>query len=157
MGSRTRPNFLIWPFSEARYFAVHLDPRQRVITKNLPPWFGDGRLIKRPDIQNNKARPRSRLLGDRRAAFGAEVPEDRIAAAADAAEGFQCALDSWVDFGFIAYRAAEATASNFHLDPLVLLPFRLNPKECCPHRASPMAKTSFFVSRLEPAQKTVTS
>jgi hypothetical protein len=38
------------PFCEARDFAVHLDPRQRVITKNLPPRLCDGRIVKRPDI-----------------------------------------------------------------------------------------------------------
>jgi hypothetical protein len=67
------PWFLIWLLSEARYFAMHVDPRQRVITKNLSSRFSDGRLVKRTDIQNNYARPRSRLLGDRRAALGAEV------------------------------------------------------------------------------------
>jgi hypothetical protein len=40
----------IGPFCRARDFAVHLDPRQRVVTKNLPARFCDGRIIKRPDI-----------------------------------------------------------------------------------------------------------
>jgi hypothetical protein len=50
---RSQPNshwISIGPFCEARQFAVHLDPRQRVVTKNLPPRFCDGRIIKRPDI-----------------------------------------------------------------------------------------------------------
>jgi hypothetical protein len=38
------------PFCEARNFAVHRDPRQRVVTKNLPARCCDGRIIKRPDI-----------------------------------------------------------------------------------------------------------
>src|SRR6516162_4032877 len=97
----------------------------------------------------------SRLLGDRRTAFGAEMPEDWIAAAADAAERFECALDShrlsgysdergksaageflaipamanccarWVGFGCIAYRAAETAAFDLHPDSPFLSPFRL--------------------------------
>src|SRR5215472_11843651 len=143
----------IGPFCGARDLAVHLDPGQRVVAKNLPPRFCDGRVIKRPDIENNHTGPRSWLLGDRRAAFGTEVPEDRIAAAADTAEGFECALDSqrllgqsnqrgkgatsellaipamahrctrWVGLGCVAHRAAEATAFDLHLDPLHSYPF----------------------------------
>jgi len=40
----------IGAFCEARNFTMYLDPRQRVVTKNLPPRFCDGRIIKRPDI-----------------------------------------------------------------------------------------------------------
>src|SRR5215472_16126126 len=141
----------IGPFCGARDLAVHLDPGQRVVAKNLPPRFCDGRVIKRPDIENNHTGPRSWLLGDRRAAFGAEVPENRIAAAADAAERFECALNihcllghsnqrgkgaagellaipamahrcaRWVRLGCVAHRAAEAAAFDLHLDPLALL------------------------------------
>jgi len=84
----------IGPFCEARDFAVHRDPWQRVVTKNLPPGFCDGRIIKCPDIQNHHTGPRSWFLGDRRAAFGAKVPEYRIAAAAEATERSERALDS---------------------------------------------------------------
>src|SRR6516165_8828457 len=88
----------------------------------------------------------SRLLGDRRAALGAEMPEDWIAAAADATERFECAFDChrlfgranqrskgapskllaipamadccarWVDLSCVTYRAAEATSFDLHLD-----------------------------------------
>src|SRR5207248_1628267 len=101
--------------------------------------------------------PRSWLLSDRRAAFRAEMPEDRIAAAADAAERCECALDGHrllghsnqcgkgaageflaipamahccgrrVGLGCVAHRAAEAPAFDHHLDPLALL------NECCPY------------------------
>jgi hypothetical protein len=41
------------PSFEPRNVAVHVNPRQRIGTKNLPPRFCDGRIVKRPDIQNN--------------------------------------------------------------------------------------------------------
>jgi Lon protease (S16) C-terminal proteolytic domain len=47
----------IWPFCEARDFAVYREPGQRVVTKNLPPRFCDSRIIKCPDIQNHNPRP----------------------------------------------------------------------------------------------------
>src|SRR5271169_139141 len=80
-------------FCEARDFAVHLNPRNRVVAKNLPPRFRDGRIVKRPYIQNNGIGSHCRLFGDRRAAFGAEVPEDRVPAAADATERLEHTLD----------------------------------------------------------------
>jgi hypothetical protein len=134
---------------------VHLDPRQRVVTKNLPSRLCEGRIIKRPDIENNPTGTRSWLLGDRRAAFGAEVPEDWITAAADATERFEGALDGQrlfghsnqrgkgapgeflaipamahrcarrIGLGCVPHSAAEAPAFDHHLDPLALLPFRL--------------------------------
>ena len=56
------------PFSEARDFAVHREPRQSVVTKNLPPRLCHSRIIKRPDIQNNS---RAVSLSPRRRADGA--------------------------------------------------------------------------------------
>jgi len=83
------------------------------------------------------------------------MPEDRIAATAEASEGFERALDSYcllvrpdqrgkgaageflaipamahrracrVGLGGIAHRAAEAAAFDLHLDPLAPLPSRL--------------------------------
>ena len=38
------------PFRESRNFAVHLDPRNRVVAKNLMPRCCDCRMVKRPDI-----------------------------------------------------------------------------------------------------------
>jgi hypothetical protein len=152
---------------------VHRDPRHRVVAKNLPARFCDSRIIKRPDIENNHAGPRSWLLGDRRAAFRAEVPQNRIAAAAEASERFECALDShrllsrsdqrgkraageflaipamahrrarWVGLGRVAHRAAEAAALDLHLDPLALLTSRLK-AECCAERD---LKSNFLWSR----------
>src|SRR5580700_9108009 len=55
----------IGPLREARYFAVHLDPRQRVVTKDLPSRLCDGRIVKRPYIQNNGIGSHCRLFGDR--------------------------------------------------------------------------------------------
>ena len=83
------------------------------------------------------------------------MPEDRIAAAADTTERFECALDRQrllghsnqrgkgatgkllaipamahrrarrVGLGCVAHRAAEAAAFDLNLDPLALLPSRL--------------------------------
>ena len=127
------------------------------------PRLCDGRIIERPDIQNNGVGPHCRLLGDRRAAFRAEMPEDRIAAAADATERFECALDGHrllghsnqrskgaageflaipamthrcarrVGLGCVAHRAAEATAFDLHLDPFLFYPFGSRPNECWPY------------------------
>ena len=111
------------------------------------------------------------------------MPEDWIAAAADAAERFERALDGQcllghsdqrgkgaageflaiaamahrcarrVGLGCVAYRAAEAAAFDLHLDPLALSPFRLKTERVLPiHRARPMAKTNFVVTRLEAEQ-----
>ena len=138
---------------------MHLNPRQRVVTKNLPSRFCDARIIKRPDVQNNHTGPRSWLLGDRRTTFGAEVPEDRIAAATEATERSERALDSQcllghsnqrgkgaageflaipsmthscagrVGLGGVAHSAAEAAAFDLHLDPLLSFPFGSRPNE----------------------------
>jgi hypothetical protein len=99
------------------------------------------------------------------------MPQDRIAAAADAAKGFEGALDRHrllgnsnqrgkgaageflaipamthrrarrVGLGCVAHRAAEAAAFDLHLDPLAILPFRLQPSHCCPYIVDgPMAR-----------------
>src|SRR5262249_52025530 len=74
-----------WPCT-----STHGSASSRKISR---PGFCDARIIKRPDIENNHTGPRSWLLGDRRAAFRAEVPQYRIAAAAEASERFERALD----------------------------------------------------------------
>src|SRR5208282_950627 len=99
------------------------------------------------------------LLGDRRATFGTEVPEDRITATGDATERFERALDGQrllghsnqrgkgaaseflaipamahccarrVGLGCVTHRAAEAAAFDLHLD-LPSLTFGSRPNEC---------------------------
>src|SRR5580693_2687840 len=91
------------------------------------------------------------------------MPEDRIAAAANATERFECALDGHrllghsnqcgkgaageflaipamahrcarrVGLGCVAHRAAEAAAFDFHLDPLAILPSRLKAEWVLPY------------------------
>ena len=41
----------IWPFCEARNFAVHRKPRQGIVTKNLPARFCDSRIINIPTFR----------------------------------------------------------------------------------------------------------
>src|SRR3954453_12301525 len=95
------------------------------------------------------------------------MPEDRIAAAADAAERFEGALDCHrllghsnqrgkgaageflaipamahrrarrVGLGCVAHRAAEAATFDLHLNLLALLPSRLKAERVLPHTSSP--------------------
>src|SRR5439155_17508517 len=101
-----------------------------------------GRVVEGPDIENDKTRPGPRLLGKRGAAFGAEMAQDRLAAAADSgvrlddtveldlllrdadqprkgAAGEFLAVAAMADcgarrvgLGGVAHRAAQATAGD---------------------------------------------
>jgi len=112
------------------------------------------------------------------------MPEDRIAAAAEATERFERALDGQrlfghsnqrgkgaageflaipamahrrarrVDLGCVPDRAAEAAAFDLHLDPLALFPGLKAERVLTIRRARPVAKTDFRVSRLEASRRT---
>src|SRR3984893_11915253 len=103
------------------------------------------------------------------------MPEDRLAAAADAIERFECALDGHrllghsnqcgkgtsgeflaiaamadrcarrVRLGCVTHRAAEATAFDLHVDPLALLAFRLKAEGMLPIRRARPMAKTNFV------------
>src|SRR5215831_9021664 len=81
------------PFREPLDVANRSHPRQRVVAKYLARWRHRFRVVQGTDMNDHQAWPGSRLLGNRRAAFRAEMSKHRLPAAAEASERLSRALD----------------------------------------------------------------
>jgi len=81
------------PFRESLHVANRSHPRQRVVAKYLARWGHRFRVVQGADMKDHQAWPGSRLLGNRRAAFRAEMSQHRLPAAARASERLRHALD----------------------------------------------------------------
>src|SRR5581483_1279388 len=79
------------PLREARHVAVDFDPRKGIVAEDLPRRGDEARVVERAGAEDREARARPRLLEQRRAAFAAERPADRLAAAAGAGMGLRWA------------------------------------------------------------------
>src|SRR5450631_1504978 len=70
-----------------------MHPGQRVVAKLLVCRCNRFRFVERADVEHNSTRRKGRLLSDRRAAFRAEMSEDRLAAATHTGKRFHRSVD----------------------------------------------------------------